>query len=65
MIYLDSVPSGEMSIEDCRKCIFGNDLIGTPRVTCDLKNANVPYKCCVLDLQTNQLDVGYFVLRDA
>lgn len=64
MLMLKGVQTGRLSIEDCKKCIFGNTPGWTTPI-CDLKYTNFPTKCATLDEPSGKWSTFYFVLEEA
>lgn len=64
MLMLKGVQTDKPSIEDCKKCIFGNTA-GWISHTCDLKYTNFPTKCDTLDESSGEWRTSYFVLEEA
>ena len=61
---LGFVETEKLSIEDCKKCLFGNTA-GWTTPTCDLKYTNFHTKCATLDEPSGKWNTFYFVLEEA
>ena len=61
---LGFVETEKLSIEDCKKWLFGNT-VGWAHPTCDLKYTNFPTKCATLDESSGKWKTFYFVLEES